>query len=186
MLGGDRDRRGDRAVLVDDQHRRRPGEPKLRVPDQVRGADRHRGARETRPDLDRVLASGDLGHHPDRAVRADRRVTHRPETRCGRDIMRRRSGPPDDVAIAISSPSGPFSDAAVMYCQTSVTVCGPVSSTRRPKAVESPSESTCETPPLQAVAPAAARRDSPCGHARCRRSSRCRRCPTRRSRRRRR
>ena len=68
------------------------------------------------------------------------------------------SGPPDDVVIAISSPSGPFSDAAVAYCQTSVTVCGPVSSTRRPKADESPSESTCETPPLQAWRRAAARR----------------------------
>src|SRR5258708_6050651 len=64
------------------------------------------------------------------------------------------SGPPDcEVAVAISLPCGPFSEAVVSWNQTRVTRPPGVASTRRPTAEESPSESTAWMPPRQLLAP---------------------------------
>ncbi len=56
------------------------------------------------------------------------------------------------VATAISSPSGPFSDAVVVCDQTSVTV-PPETSTCSPAAEDAPRDAVLATPPWQAVAP---------------------------------
>src|ERR1022692_2850249 len=70
-------------------------------------------------------------------------------TSCGAD-----SGPPDcDVAMAISLPCGPFSEATVSWNQTRVTWPPGVTRTRRSCADVSPSESTVWMPPAQLFAP---------------------------------
>jgi len=68
------------------------------------------------------------------------------------------SGPPPwEVAVAITSPSGPFSDATVEYIQTSVTRFDLLTSTQNPAAVDVPmlsgAEAMVRIPPAQALAP---------------------------------
>ena len=62
-----------------------------------------------------------------------------------------------EVAMAISSPSGPFSEATVECIQTRVTRLDLLTSTRSPAAVEekvgSGAEAMVWTPPAQRVAP---------------------------------
>ena len=62
-----------------------------------------------------------------------------------------------DVAMAISSPSGPFSEATVECIHTRVTRLDLLTSTRSPAAVavkvESGAEAMVWTPPAQRVAP---------------------------------
>src|SRR6185437_8943622 len=57
------------------------------------------------------------------------------------------------VAVAISSPFGPFSDAVVVCCQTRVTFPPGVASTRRPAAEDPPSDEVEATPPAHRDAP---------------------------------
>src|SRR6202789_4410979 len=65
--------------------------------------------------------------------------------------------PPWEVAMAISSPSGPFSEATVECIQTKVTRLDLLTSRRSPAAVEenvgSGTEAMVWTPPAQRVAP---------------------------------
>src|ERR1700722_9423782 len=60
---------------------------------------------------------------------------------------------PSDEAVAISLPIGPISDAVVSCIQTRVTSPVELTSTRRPAAEESPSESMVWTPSLHFLAP---------------------------------